>query len=206
MFLMITTEEFFRTSWEQYWCLLGISIDFKLELPSTVVPFYKFLANELHWISKKEAYVANTTKLSMTLSLSISYSAFFSFPKKKLWKTELTQVAIFYFREKNLRGVYSWFFRSLRTLHCDSPLKWPDKAWISPVNFVSLSNVSDGVGHRYLYLIAEAKAILFYSSCLLSNEKKSQERSREAVTFSLWGVVQEILAWNILFLMAASGG
>lgn len=84
MFLMITTEEFFRTSWEQYWCLLGISIDFKLELPSTVVPFYKFLANELHWISKKEAYVANTTKLSMTLSLSISYSAFFSFPKKTM--------------------------------------------------------------------------------------------------------------------------
>ena len=97
------------------------------------------------------------------------------FSKKKLWKTKLTQVAIFYrgrsHREKNLRGVYSWFFRSLRTLHCDSPLKWPDKAWISPVNFDSLSNVSDGVGHRYLYLIAEAKAILFYSGCLLRNEK-----------------------------------
>lgn len=89
MFLMITTEEFFRTSWEQYWCLLGISIDFKLELPSTVVPFYKFLANELHWISKKEAYVANTTKLSMTLSMSISYSAFFSFPKKNYGRPNL---------------------------------------------------------------------------------------------------------------------
>lgn len=89
MFLMITTEEFFRTSWEQYWCLLGISIDFKLELPSTVVPFYKFLANELHWISKKEAYVANTTKLSMTLSLSISYSTFFSFPKKNYGRPNL---------------------------------------------------------------------------------------------------------------------